>query len=161
MRRQRGCRRLLRRPAKAAPAGVGTAGDQVTWRAGAVPGMRVVHRRTGPPYPRETRTETWLLRLTHGRQQREIMIESNQGRALTSAATVGMRVRQDGGHTELPSGVSPEDRADLDRLAYEPAPGVWALAEVHGELADVRTLLTGLRQLPADDPRLDTYAGKD
>lgn len=145
--------------AKAVMTAVGTRGDQVTWQAGVTPDLRVLHQRSGPPYPRQTRTESWYIRLTDGHQQRDIMVDSNRdhARPLASAAEVGMQIRQESGHTELLSGFGPTDGADTDRVAYEPEPGVRAYAEVYGDLDDVRTILVSLRNVAADDNRLGPF----
>ncbi|MEU4424647.1 sigma-70 family RNA polymerase sigma factor [Actinoplanes sp. NPDC024001] len=70
--------------ARAAMAAVGTDGDEVTWRAGAAPGLRVLHRRTGAPYPQVTRSESWLLLLTDGERDRNIAVDTGRSRPLDS-----------------------------------------------------------------------------
>lgn len=143
--------------AKAVVAGVGTKQDEATWRADAAPDMKVLHRRTGAPYPRESRDQSWLLMLTDGRRDRSISFGSGNP-ALISAAHVGDRVSQFTGHTEVVG----NNGGDQTFLSYEPLPGVWANpTEVYGDLADVRTVMAGLRVLPPDDERLDKYAAKD
>ncbi|WP_164842411.1 hypothetical protein [Actinoplanes solisilvae] len=146
--------------ARAVLAATGTDGDEATWNPGAAPGLTLLHRRSGPPYPKVTRTDAWYIRLHDGRRERDIMIEGGRGRPLASAAIVGFQVRTVAGHTEQLSGFGPPHGAETDRIAYETEDGTWALAEVEGQgdLAEMRTVLTGLRKLPADDPRLDEYA---
>ncbi|MCO8271079.1 hypothetical protein M1L60_10790 [Actinoplanes sp. TRM 88003] len=143
--------------AKAAVAGIGTKRDEVTWRASAAPDMKVLHRRTGVPYPRQSRGESWMLMLTDGQRSRSISF-GNNNRALVSAAHVKDRVSQFAGHTEVVG----NNGGEQTFLSYEPLPGVWAdPTEVYGDLADVRTVMAGLRVLPVDDERLDKYAGND
>ncbi|BCJ47368.1 hypothetical protein GCM10010168_17260 [Actinoplanes ianthinogenes] len=143
--------------AKAVVAGVGTKRDEATWRADAAPEMKLLDRRTGAPYPRERRNESWMLTLTDGRQDRSISFESGN-RPLISRAYVGDRVGQLAGHTEVVG----TNGGEQTFLRYEPLPGVWANpTAVYGDLADVRTVMAGLRVLPSDDERLDRYAAKD
>ncbi|MEU8264824.1 hypothetical protein AB0C02_29935 [Micromonospora sp. NPDC048999] len=135
--------------AKKILAALGTDGDQVTWAADKAPGLRVLHRRIGPPYRAETPTESWYIRLNDGQRERIVNVESGRLKPLAADLTPGVRLGDLVGRTEI-------DWPQV--LNFEPLPGSHASTEVHGDADAVRTVLAGLRQLPADDPRLVQYA---
>jgi hypothetical protein len=130
-------------------AAVGTDGNQVVWAAEKAPELRVLHQRTGRPYPAETSFENWYIRFTVGGQERTISVESDRLLPLAAELRPGLRLGELAGHPEI----------DFSRqIYYEPQPGTRAVTEVEGDADAVRTILAGLRQLPADDPLLDRYA---
>jgi hypothetical protein len=130
-------------------AGVGTDGNQVVWNTQTAPELRVLHQRTGRPYPAERSFESWYIRFTVNGQERLIDAESDRMIPLSAELRTGLRLGDLAGHPEIDwSG----------RIYYEPQAGIRVIADVQGDPDDVRTVLAGLRQLPADDPRLDQYA---
>ncbi|MBO3736985.1 hypothetical protein [Actinoplanes flavus] len=133
-------------------AAVRTDGDQVIWSGGQVRGLRVLHQRTGPRYPAEIPTEDWYIRLTDGHGDWIVNVRSGRPEPLAADLRTGMRLESLDGHTLI------DGKAGL---SYEVRPGTWADTEVRVDAAAVRALLAGLRQLPADDPRLDEYAMKE
>lgn len=135
--------------AKQVLAALGTDGDQVSWAADRAPGLRVLHRRTGPRYRAETPSESWYVRLDDGQRERIVHVDSGRLDPLAADLTPGVRLGDLAGKTEI-------DWPHV--LNVEPLPGSHASLEVHGDADAARTVLAGLRQLPADDPRLDRYA---
>ncbi|MEV4280411.1 hypothetical protein [Actinoplanes xinjiangensis] len=130
-------------------AAVGTDGDQVVWSGGKAPGLRVLHLRTGRPYPAETSFEAWHIRFSVGGRERVISADSDRLLPLAAEIRTGLRLGDLAGHPEIDwSG----------QIYYEPQAGIRVVADVQGDADDVRAILAGLRRLPADDPRLDEYA---
>ncbi|BEL08751.1 hypothetical protein Q0Z83_069420 [Actinoplanes sichuanensis] len=131
-------------------AAVGTDGSQVVWTAARAPGLRVLHQRTGQPYPAKTSFENWYIRFMADGRERTISVESDRLLPLAAELRPGLRLGELAGHPEIDfSG----------QIYYEPPQaGTRAIAEVEDDADDVRAILAGLRQLSPDDPLLDRYA---
>ncbi|MEV0898486.1 hypothetical protein [Actinoplanes sp. NPDC049802] len=132
---------------------VGTDRDQVVWSGSRFPRMRVLHQRTGPRYPAEGSTENWYIRLTDGTRERLVDVISGRSQPIAVDLRPGERLEDLAGRPLL--------RWSSGSVTYEVLPGSRVTTEVHGDAAAVHALLAGLRQLPADDPRLDEYAMKE
>jgi hypothetical protein len=130
-------------------AAVGTDGDQVVWGAGKAPGLRVLHLRTGRPYPAQTSFEAWHIRFSVGGRERVISADSDRLLPLAAEIRPGLRLGDLAGHPEIDWSA---------QIYYEPQAGIRVVADIQGDADDVRAILAGLRRLPADDPRLDEYA---
>ncbi|MEU4159023.1 hypothetical protein [Actinoplanes sp. NPDC026670] len=128
---------------------VETDGNQVFWAAGKAPDLRVVHQRTGRPYPAETSFQNWYIRFNVGGRERTVSVESDRLVPLAAELRTGLRLRELAGQPEIDfSG----------QIYYEPQAGIRAIAEVEDDADDVRAMLAGLRQLSPDDPLLGRYA---
>lgn len=144
-------------------------GGNVTWDAAAAPELRVLHQRTGDPYPTTSTGEDWYLSfagpepvadgLVAGAEQlaeRSLSATSGYGSAasvLSSAAT-GSRLTTVAGR---PAVVLEADGKPVAVYA-DLADGGTVHASVDGDLPDVLRMLASLEDLPADDRRLDDLA---
>ena len=144
---------------------------KVVWDDSAVAETRVLHRRTGEPYPVTTRGLYWQLnyltagntamqgRLSQG-DEPNLAFSAVSGPTVVpviAEAVVGSRFQVVGGRM---MNIMHEDGRPTGVYA-DIAPGVQASSAVHGNLADITAMLASLRSLDADDPRLDTYALKE
>lgn len=133
-----------------------TLGRTVTWDPRRAPGLTVVHRRTGAPYPTTVRDGLdWYVNLSAGRHARAVEVWDRPGSpAVTSEATIGTRVVTVHGTRMVVNIVDGHPNA-----VYADTPsGAIAYGDVDGDLPHVEAMLLSLRDLPADDPRLRTYA---
>lgn len=127
----------------------------VTWDPTAAPGLRVLHRRTGDPYPTRTTGQDWYLNFdgaggertlqaSSGRSGENILSQTTVDSRLTTVAGRPARILEDGGS---PVAVYAELRA-----------GVTLHSDVRGDLDEVLRLLASVENLPSDDRRLDELA---
>lgn len=166
--------------ARAVVAAVHTDGDQVTLDTGAVPGLQVVHQRTGAPYGGEQAHLDWYVVLSDGSAERELSVRASTAVDaqtdpaapqpwLEEYATVGSQRTTIGGHPALVAPSFTED-TNIDGLEDRPVtqgPGAqltpvivqinpttiaWTLSR--GDLPAVTTLLSSLEDAPREDPRL-------
>jgi hypothetical protein len=145
--------------------GVSVDGDAVTWAA-VDPGWTLAHLRTGPPYVLDG-GDVWRVQLTGGVEGRGFDVQSGADSRLPAAARawVGDRLTDLDGHAAVlspPRGGEAEGgapgSAPLVTIAVDVEPGVTATTRVgSGDVAAVEQMLTSLRQVPADDARLEQY----
>ena len=146
-------------------------GPQVTWDAAtAEPGWRLVHLRTGPPYGIVPGRFTWYVDLMDGAQPRSLDVTvTDPPVPLIAIAGIGEQVTTLDGHpavllplrttgpvapgtmTDVPGGTSTQ------HVLVELAPGTVAHCMAFDDLADVEEMLASLRQVPADDPRIEEH----
>ena len=133
-----------------------TLGRTVTWNAHRAPGLTVVHRRTGAPYPTTVRDGLdWYVNLHGHGGARALEVRDRPGRpSATSRASIGTRVVTVHG-TRM---VVYVDRGKPTAVWADTSSGAIAYGDVDGDLPQVEAMLLSLRDLPADDPRLRTYA---
>ena len=146
--------------------GVTIDGAAVTW-AGVDPGWTLVHRRTGAPYVVPTGGTIWTVALTGGVEGHGFDVYTTPEPHLPVAADayVGDRLTTVDGHDAV---VSPPRGGEADggapgssplvTIALDVAPGVAAFSRTQaGDVTAVEHLLASLRQVPADDPRIEEY----
>lgn len=124
----------------------------VVWDTAAAPGLRVLHRRTGAPYPTSSTGESWYLEFGGVAAGRMLTADAGRSDASVGArAVVGTRLTTIADRPALvyeQDGVASSVYTELRR-------GVLAGVDVSGDLPDVERVLAGVVDLPADDPRLD------
>lgn len=130
--------------------------DTVKWNGAAAPEMRVLHQRTGAPYPTRTTGEDWYLRLDGAGPERTIEVRSRSAGpdSVLSEVTPGSRLATVGGRAAFIAGTDGEPEAVYADLR----PGVSVVSEVRNDLSDVLKALESMRDLPRDDARLDDLA---
>ncbi len=124
----------------------------VVWDAALAPGLRVLHRRTGAPYPTTSTGESWYLEFGGAGEGRTL--EADAGRSdgsVGARAVVGTRLSTVDGRPAL---VYEQDGVPSS-VYTELRPGVLMGIDVAGDLDDVERVLAGVVDLPEDDPRLD------
>lgn len=125
----------------------------VTWDSAAAPGLRVLHQRTGAPYPIHSTGQSWYVELDTPGGQRSL--QADIGRP---DGTVGARANRGSRLTTIagrPALVFEQPDGQPSAVYTELRPGVLMFMDVHGDLNDVQALLATVNDLPADDPRLD------
>jgi hypothetical protein len=144
-------------------AAVSTQGDRVRWEpANPTSRLSVLHQRTGPPYPTDSRSLAWYVDLDGPGGPLRLQVTKTYGDdpapllASTSPGPFGEVTRLNGRTLIL----NDEGRRESPTLlAYEWAPGVVVQAEIPGHaLADTLAIISSLTHVPTDDPRLETYA---
>ena len=149
--------------------GVSIDGSAIGWQA-VDPGWSLVHLRTGEPYDLPTGGDSWTVMATGGLEGHGFDVYSNPEPRLPAAADawVGDQLTEIDGR---PAVVSPVHGSEADggppgspgyiTLAVDVEPGAIAVSRFPpDDLAAVETLLGSLRQVPPDDPRIETY-GED
>lgn len=151
---------------------VRTDSDQVTWKAPAASGLEVVHQRRGPAYPTARSELKWYLTLNDGQRDREVSITSHDGPdplpVTAIRAVTGLQQSTIDGHAAVlfpigeSEGGAPEEtipgQAPCRWEDYQVSDGVRARLQACGDQDQVATMLASLTNVPADDPRLSTYA---
>jgi hypothetical protein len=145
-------------------------GPQVAWNAVAAPGWTLVHLREGPPYGTVPGPFWWSVELTDGSQRRTLNVTVEEPPVPLLAGTgIGERVTTLDGHpavlsqvrTAVDSGAAETDVRPgtvSQPVLIEVAPGTVAYSIAIGDdLAEVEDMLASLRQVAADDPRLEKY----
>ncbi len=133
-----------------------TLGRTVTWNPHRAPGLTVVHRRTGAPYPTTVRAGLdWYLDLDADGVHRQMEVWARPGGAPVAAqAGIGTRLVTVRGTQMLVS----VNNGRPNGLYAETPSGAIAWSDVDGDLAQAEARLLSLRNLPTDDPRLRTHA---
>jgi hypothetical protein len=142
-------------------------GRTVTWDSTATPELRVLHQRTGEPYPTSSTGEDWYVNVdgpgsaagssdAEAALQRGFSATSGYGDAGTvlSHVSLGSRLTTVAGRPAL---VLEDDGAPIAVYA-DLGQGVRVQSSVNGDLPEVLQMLASLENLPADDPRLDDLA---
>jgi hypothetical protein len=153
-------------------AGVRIAGTDIAWAHVAGPDVRVLHVRTGAPYPLTARGgldwyvriddgtlgDRWLRQGSHvaGVERRQLEIWAGRPGGVSEFATPGSRLLEVGGR---PAVLARDGGRDV-ALYVDVAPGVQAFSNVYGDLPSVAAMLASLTNLDRDDPRLDRLAMK-
>jgi len=126
-------------------------GRTAAWNGTKAPGLTVLSRRTGAPYPTTGHGQTWYLSLDdHGAER---LLRADRGDLLSQAyvgsrfTTVNRRLIK-----------IQEDRGTPTDAYAQVLPGVVMHSEVHGDLDQVLTMLASVTNITADDPRLDRLA---
>ena len=134
-------------------------GHTARWESRRTPTLRVVHRRTGPPYPTTIHDGLdWYLNLDARGTGRQLEAWGGRGGApVASTATVGTRMIAVRGTVMLVDYVEGRPNA----VYADVEPGMVAWSDVRGDLPAAEARLLSLRNLPADDPRLRRYALKE
>jgi hypothetical protein len=150
--------------ARAVLTAASTDGSAVSWDTARAPGWTLVHQRTGVPYGTTRTGLDWYVRFTDNGQERLLEVAHGQDAVpLLSYAAVGSRVLTLDGHQALrhPATASADGNGatagPVTPLDIEISPGTVASVWAAGDLPAVEDLLTSLRSVPADDPRLRTY----
>jgi len=153
--------------ARQALASVHVDDTQLSWDAAATPGWTVVHQREGAPYETAQDVTSWSIELTDGEITRVLGVDVTGPVQLPLATRVdvGDRLSTIGGHPAIiarPQGGEADGGApgSLPRtfVLIEPEPGTVALsAPPDDERADFEDMLASLRQVAADDPRIERY----
>lgn len=146
--------------------GVSIDGDAVGWAA-VDPDWTLVHLRTGAPYVVPTGGTTWSVGLSGGVEGHGFDVDSSPGPDLPVAvdAWVGDRLTDVAGHPAVlspPRGGAADGGAPgsppLVTVAVDVEPGVAAFSRVAADdLTAVEQMLGSLRQVAADDPRIEQY----
>lgn len=131
-------------------------GRSVSWNQATAPSLRVLHQRTGDPYPTSTTGEDWYLRLDGAGADRHIEARSRRGdtASVISQVTVGSRLITIAGR---PAMVIEGDSKPVAVYA-DLRPGVSVISEVRNDLPDTLRVLGSLYELPQADSRLDDFA---
>lgn len=167
---------------------VRTDGDQITWEAPADSGLEVVHQRRGPAYSPTSSGLEWHLSFTDGQHEHNVSINRQDGRdplpVTTVFPAVGGRPTTVNGHLAVlrPAGQGPQEALATglaagqgsEKAVQEPVPGAptcwWSDYQIaegvsaglracgQQEQDQVAKMLASLTNVPADDPRLSTYA---
>lgn len=150
-----------------------TDGDQIAFQAPASSSLEVVHQRQGPAYPTERRSLGLWLTLDDGQRERPVYITQAQAQVGESAGlntSVGIQQTSINGR---PAALFPVGDME-DPAVNPPAPGAppcrWQdylfntdtkiMLETCGDETQVAKMLASLTNVPANDPRLATYALK-
>jgi hypothetical protein len=150
-------------------AAVSIDGADLAWNGAAAPGWTLVHLRQGAPYG-VSGTLTWWVELTDGGARRFFQVwVGDPDVPLLATTGVGEQVTTLDGHpavlgqvriNDAPPGTesdTPPGSASRPVLV-ELAPGTVASSFSMGEdLPEVERMLTSLRQVAPDDPRLERY----
>ncbi|HEV8528984.1 MAG TPA: hypothetical protein VGS60_15775 [Actinomycetes bacterium] len=144
-------------------AAVSTAGDRVRWEpADPTSRLSVLHQRSGPAYSTDSRSLAWYVDLDGPSGPLRLQVTKTYRDdpapllASTSPGPFG-EVRRLNGRTLILNDEGGRESPAF--LAYEWAPGVIVNAEIRGHaLADTLAIIGSLTAVPADDPRLETYA---
>jgi hypothetical protein len=142
---------------------VSTEGDRVRWEpADPTRRLSVLHQRNGPPYPTDSRSLAWYVDLDGPGGPLSLQVSKTYRDdpapllASTSPGPFGEVTRLNG-RTLILNHEGGRESPTL--LAYEWAPGVVVQAEIRSHaLADALAIIGSLTDVPADDPRLETYA---
>jgi len=136
--------------------GAATLGRTVTWDPRRAPGLTVVHRRTGAPYPTTVRTGLdWNLDLDAHGVHRQMEVWARPGNPPVAAqVTAGCRLVTLHGVQMLVGIVDGKPTA----VYADTASGAVAWSDVAGDLSEAEARLLSLRNLSHDDPRLRTHA---
>jgi len=136
--------------------GAATLGRTVTWDPHRAPGLTVVHRRTGAPYPTTVRTGLdWYLDLDAHGVHRQMEGWSRPGNPPVAAqVTAGSRLVTVHGVQMLVGIVDGKPTA----VYADTASGSVAWSDVAGDLPQAEARLLSMRNINRDDPRLRTYA---
>ena len=148
-------------------AAVSIDGPQVGWDAAAAPGWSLVHLRDGAPYGVVTGTYRWSADLTDGGEQRflEVSVSRSPAVPLLAGVGVGERVVTLAGRPAVlghprggESNGGPPGSVATTPVLVELAPGTvaWSFG-TDEQLPAVEEMLGSLRQVPADDPRIERY----
>jgi hypothetical protein len=144
-------------------AAASTTGSGVSWDTAAAPGWTLVHQRTGAPYGTTRTSLEWYVRFIDAGEERLLEVGHAQDAIpLLSYADVGSRLLTLDGHQALRHPATDSEDADgngatdgpVTPLDIEIGPGTVASFWAAGDLPTVEDLLTSLRSVPADDPRL-------
>ncbi|MPQ99546.1 hypothetical protein GB931_16810 [Modestobacter sp. I12A-02628] len=146
--------------------GVSIVGAAVAW-APVDPGWTLVHLRAGAPYVVPIDRVIWTVSLSGGLEGRGFDVYSNAEPRLPVAASafIGDRLTELDGRGAV---ISPARGGEADggapgslplvTIGVDIEPGVSAVTRVAAtDLAGVEQILTSLRQVPADDPRIKRY----
>jgi hypothetical protein len=142
---------------------VTTQRDRVRWEpADPTSRLSVLHQRSGPPYPTDSRSLAWYIDLDGPRGPLHLQVSKTYRGdpapllASTSPGPFGEVTRLNGRMLILNN---EGRRGSPTFLAYELAPGVVVQAEIRSHaLADALAIISSLTDVPANDPRLETYA---
>jgi hypothetical protein len=142
-------------------------GPRVRWDPAVTPGWTVVHQREGAPYATPQEVTTWWMDLTDGEVTRVLDVEVVGPVQLPLAATadIGDRLTTLDGRPAIiarPQGGEADGGPPGSRprtfVLVEPVTGALALvAPPDGEQSAFEDMLASLRQVPADDLRLQDY----
>lgn len=133
-------------------------GRRVNWDAPVAPDLRVLHQRTGDPYPTKSTGQDWYLRFAVAGGERMFQASSGRtGEGALTETTVDSRLITVGGR---PARILQVDGLPVAVYA-ELRPEVVVFTEVLGDLDEVLRLLESVEDLPSDDPRLDDLALKE
>jgi hypothetical protein len=156
--------------ARQALAAVSIDGSDVAWDGAAAPGWTLVHLREGAPYGVAGEL-TWWIELTDGSTRRTVQVSVTRGAEvpLLAETGVGQQLTTVGGHPAILSQVlvnqaPPGTETDTPpgsvtrRVFAEVTPGTVAgTFSIGDDLPEVERMLTSLRQVAPDDPRLERY----
>jgi hypothetical protein len=147
-------------------AAVGNDGTTPTWAAAKAPGLDLVHRRTGPPYPTTWRTLAWYLDFRVGESERSLHFGQRYDTIVPLTVGAGWRLITVAGRPAAVSDslkysdteASVKGGAGFHFLMIEVRPGVVLETELRdGELDEIEQVVASLVDVDPDDPRLEQY----
>jgi len=130
----------------------------VAWDSSKAPGVKVLHHRTGNPYPTTEDDQAWYIRISSPRGGLgELDVESGRYEApVASRVTEGSRLESYDGHQMLVIDMGSHNNWVLADVS----PGVVASidAPASNDIRQVERMLASLTNLSPDDPRLTKLA---